>query len=1005
MKDFRDLLEEHGADPSAVLLFDESKPDLLPYATLLDAYASKDGDLSALLGVYEWQHAPLAFFLDGDQLGDDPQRLLRIRRRLAMRGDAPYLGVARPGRLTFYHLALDKRTAEQVQIPIPDGQPRATLAYLANRRPGPASARRQWIAKVVLKLLDDAIQALQSHSGISAGDAISLVGRALFSRFLADRKLLPLPFSSEGARQPEHLFDDATQAATTSRWLDLTFNGDFLPLSTGLFERLPAAAYRTLGDILCRAPDGQLHLGWIEKWDDLDFAHIPVGVLSQAYENHLSKHQDKQRKEGGYYTPRPIADLMVRGAFHALYAEGKAHSAKVLDPAAGAGVFLLTAFRQLVAERWRHDGRRPDTDTLREILYDQIAGFDINESALRFAALGLYLLAIELDPHPEPVTKLKFKDLRGTVLHKVAADSGDAPSASLGSLGDAVGQEHVGRYDLLIGNPPWSSATHLADWQTVQDKVAAIARPRLPADSPAPPLPNEPMDLPFVWRAMEWARPGGQVAFALHARLLFQQGDGMPLARGLLFRALDVSGVVNGAELRHTQVWPEIAAPFCLLFARNRAPQPGTAFRFVSPHEESRLNDAGGMRLDVAHSEWVTSEQVAQRPELLKILFRGGRLDLEVFDRMAQRGIGTLEGYWRERFGSVGGRLKDAGNGYQLLRKSSRVRKKGDGEKGVSAAYLADLLELTSLSIQRILVDPSSLEEFAQARIHDPRPRTLFQGPLLIVHKSPPVAAGRIRVAVSDSDLLFNTSYYGYSARLHSNGELLVRYLALVVGSKPAFWHCLVTSGAFGFERDVVEKFTIDSIPVPPFEALSAAEREQIAPLFDAIVQSDDDANWTRVDAWVAGLYGLSARDLQVIADTLAYKLPFAANRRAAQAMPGATDLDAFRATLAEELDPWAERAGKRVEILMPESPAASPWRVLQITTAPDTSPAPVRPWLALFEAADKQAASEILLPDPDANSLWIGRLDQARYWSRSQARLLARQIVWEHLPVLTGQA
>jgi hypothetical protein len=997
MNDFLDLLQEHGADPGAVFLFEEGGPDLLPYATLLDAHAAKDGDLSALLGVYEWQRAPLAFFLDGDQLGDDPQRLLRIRRRLAMRGDAPYLGVARPGRLTFYHLALDKRTAEQAQIAIPDSQPRATLAYLANRRPGPASARRQWIAKVVLKLLDDAIQALQTHPGITVGDAISLVGRALFSRFLADRKLLPLPFSAEGARQPEHLFDDATQAVTTSRWLDSTFNGDFLPLSPGLFERLPDAAYRTLGDILRRAPDGQLHLGWIEKWDDLDFAHIPVGVLSQAYENHLSKHQDKQRKEGGYYTPRPIADLMVRGAFHALHAEGKAHTVKVLDPAAGAGVFLLTAFRQLVAERWRHDDRRPDTDTLREILYGQIAGFDINESALRFAALGLYLLTIELDPHPEPVTKLKFQNLRGTVLHKVAADSGDAPSTSLGSLGDAVGPEHVGRYDLVIGNPPWSSATQLAGWESVLKKVAAIARPRLPEDSPAPPLPNEVMDLPFVWRAMEWAKPGGQIAFALHARLLFQQGDGMPLARGLLFRALDVSGVVNGAELRHTRVWPEIAAPFCLLFARNRVPQPGAVFRFVSPHEESRLNDAGGMRLDVAHSEWVTSEQVTQRPELLKILFRGGRLDLEVFDRMAQRGIGTLEGYWRERFECPTGRIRYAGNGYQMLRNST--------SRPMSAEHLCGMPELPALETLPPLIDVDALPEFSQREVHRARSREIYSAPLLIVHKSPPVAAGRIRVAVSDSDLVFNMSYYGYSARLHPNGELLVRYLALVVGSKPAFWHCLVTSGAFGFERDVVEKFTIDSIPVPPFETLSAAEREQIAPLFDAVVQSDNEANWARVDAWVAGLYGLSARDLQVIADTLAYKLPFAANRRAAQAMPGPTELDAFRATLAEELAPWAERAGKQIEVRMLASPAASPWRVLQITTATSTSPAPVRPWPAFFDAADKQAASEILLPDPDTNSLWVGRLDQARYWSRSQARLLARQIVWEHLPVLTGQA
>src|ERR1019366_8291350 len=161
----------------------------------------------------------------------------------------------------------------------------------------------------------------------------------------------------------------------------------------------------------------------------------------------LRKHApDMQHKEGGYYTPRIIADMMVRGAFHALRRDGIAHTARVLDAAAGAGVFLITVFRELVAERWRHDRVRPDTKVLRDILYGQITGFDINEAALRFAALGLYLVSIELDPNPEPVEKLRFKNLRGTVLHNVGEESGNLPSRGLGSLGSAVGEAHSGQY-------------------------------------------------------------------------------------------------------------------------------------------------------------------------------------------------------------------------------------------------------------------------------------------------------------------------------------------------------------------------------------------------------------------------------------------------------------------------------------------------------------------------------------------------------------------------------
>lgn len=324
-------------------------------------------------------------------------------------------------------------------------------------------------------MLQETISTLKQCE-ITDYDAISLAGRALFVRFLGDRNLLP----PEQGRVSEW-FDDAARAEQTSRWLDDTFNGDFLPLSDGLFGKLPEEAFHTLGNVLRRAPGGQLYLGWQEKWDFLDFAHIPVGVLSEAYERYMREHNpDQQAKEGSYYTPHAIADLMVRGAFLALRREGMVHQAKVLDPAAGAGVFLVSAFRQLVAERWLRDAKRPDTHTLREILYGQLVGFDINEAALRFAALGLYLMSIELDPEPEPIEKLRFKkNLRGIVLHALS----NGATRGLGSLGTTVSVEHIGHYDLVIGNPPWTSATKLPDWSEVADIVVHIARERLPQEA------------------------------------------------------------------------------------------------------------------------------------------------------------------------------------------------------------------------------------------------------------------------------------------------------------------------------------------------------------------------------------------------------------------------------------------------------------------------------------------------------------------------------------------
>ncbi|MBR0860205.1 N-6 DNA methylase [Bradyrhizobium liaoningense] len=997
-------LKRFGADETALRLLDVDGPHLLPYATLLTARHNGDEDLQAVGAVYEWQGTPLIFLAAANQLGQHEGRLQRIRRLLAMRGDAPYLGVIGAGRLDVYYIGLDDCRPAQARIAVgvAEGQEIATLAHLANVRPGLPAGQRQWISEVVLKLLSNSIDTLKTVCSVEDDDAISLVGRALFTRFLGDRHLL----GSLGvdAYTTAELFDDAVRAAATSDWLDQTFNGDFLPTSQGIWERLPEQAFKVLGDILRRAPGGQLYLGWEERWDNLDFAHIPVGVLSQAYEHYLHQHApDRQRREGGYYTPRPIAELMVRGGLNAVARTELPHAARVLDPAAGAGVFLLTAFRQLVAECWRADGQRPDTTKLRRILYHQITGFDINEAALRFAALGLYLISIELDDHPEPVRKLRFENLRGRVLLKLGGNSSDR---TLGSLGPAVGDEHVGRYDLVVGNPPWASSTRLPGWSEVHAIVQRIAQRRLPPGSPAPPIPNEVLDLPFVWRAMEWAKPMGQIALALHARLLFQQGDGMQEARRTLFSALDVTGIVNGVELRQTKVWPEIDAPFCILYARNQPPPRGAGFRLVSPRLEGPLNSAGGMRIDATNAELVTSEEVAERPEILKLLFKGTRSDVQVYDRLRSHAPERLGDYWRRLFGSEGGRARYTGNGYQKLRKSSRIRKNGDGLPGVPATYLHGRREINSYAMSDILVEAKSLPLFEDSRIHDPRSPHLFDGPLAVVQKAPPAALGRIKTAVIVDGAVFNTSFYGYSAHQHDDGALLVRYLSLLIGSRIALWQVLITSGEFGFERETIEKATIDGLLVRPLETLSQGDRDDLLRLFDLVRNGALDG-WEQVDQWFAEIYRLRPRDLQVVADTLEYNLPFSKNRRLAQEPASEAAIHQFCSVLCAELSPWAERFGRRIEAVPAAKLVASPWRGVRVSSgsrcAQDVAGGHFD-WSRFLPLADHFAATEVTFADAK-DCLWLGRLNQARYWSESQARLVAQRLAWEHVDVLRGRA
>jgi hypothetical protein len=984
-----------GANPDGLCWLDEDGPQVLPYASLIESRREQNSPLHSVVAVYEWQSAPLMFVVDGEAVRNDKASIERLRTILSLRGDAPYLGILKAGHLEVHLLALGgSRRRNLVELELQKDEVDQTFPVLANTRPAVSSRQKGWVSDVVLRLLDGSISDLISRD-IKPHDAISLVGRALFSRFLADRGLLPL--DELGISEAGILFDFPSFVRKACDWLDVTFNGNLLPIDRQVIDRLTLSQCAVLGNIMRRAPNGQLYLGWKERWDNLDFAHIPVGVLSQAYEQHLRTYAEKrQRAEGSFYTPLHIAQLLVRATLRASDTNGGPKRPRLLDPAAGAGVFLITAFRELIAKEWKTSGIRPGTEEIRRILYDQLAGFDVNEAALRFAALGLYLAAIEMDPDPHPVGKLKFRDLRGLVLFHVG-NADDESVATLGSLGDNVGKEHDGAYDVVLGNPPWSSGTKLADWPEVLERVRRITAGRRD-NLPTPILPNEPMDLPFVWRAMEWCRPGGQIAFALHARLLFQYAEGMDQTRAVLFSCIETTSIINGSDLRQTKVWPHVLAPFCILFARNRVPGEGHGFRFVSPRVEQALNQAGVMRVDALRADLVLNRDAITNRHLFKMLHRGSSADVEILGKLSGSSMSTLPQILKDE--SDGAVVH--GNGYQNHRLSSRPRKvdgKFTQETGVDAGYLHGLPHFRLADADQVLIKVAGLRPFSAERIHDRRQPELFQGPLLLVRQTPTSQSGRIQLSLTDGAAVFSESFYGYSAHSIRDARVL-QYLVVMLGSRSALWVSLMTSAKFGVERDAVEKSTIDAIMLPNWTLVSEDLRARISIVFETLATTGTSEDWAAADDLAADIYGFSKSDRQVIKDTLDYNLPYASSKERAQKAVSDQEVVQFTATVEELLAPLAVQLGIKISLTPLLGEPHAPWKAMcmSTSTSPSLDLAPI------FAAADALAATAVTTV-VNGHSIAIARLNQARYWTRTEASRLASEIAWSYLPKLVEKA
>ena len=160
------------------------------------------------------------------------------------------------------------------------------------------------------------------------------------------------------------------------------------------------------------------------------------------------------------------------------------------------------------------------------------------------------------------------------------------------------------------------------------------------------------------------------------------------------------------------------------------------------------------------------------------------------------------------------------------------------------------------------------------------------------------------------------------------------------------------------------------------------------------------------MDEWVIRLYGLSERDSQVVLDTLAFGLPFASNAQKAQQPPTLAARKRFCAVLQDELSPWCKRFGSTLAVEQIPPTPMSPWQAIEVRRARDSSEEgiPGSDWEGLLRVADEAAASEILLHN-DSDRLLVARLAQNRYWSETQARLLAQRIVWSHVDLLRARS
>lgn len=1019
-----------------------SNPEQLDYLDLLPTRSTQRPLVTA---VAENQGTALLYIVDAcEDLKCDPVSLSKISRQLANRSDPAWLGVVTPGSLEIYPIGFHE-SASTVPVKSIKADSMTAPMFFQSLVHGTFEENHllhgtDYVFRKIFDLLTQTTNAFVPKEGkgrIDALEVLSMTGRALFFRFLIDRRIVLENETSDicpAASELKDAFSSAEAAAQTSAWLDETFNGDFLPL---INEEIPAGDRKARQAAYLRFYQRTQHLvgkkifdhlqailrGWSEvggefqpelDWGDLDFAHIPVGVLSQVYESFSHRADTRTAKDTSvHYTPRTIADLMVNESFAALKNPASAH---VLDPSCGAGIFLVLAFRRLVRERWQHDEERPKTAVIQELLYQQLCGFDVSEPALRLAALALYITAIEVNGTPRPPRSLKFpRNLRGEVLHRFGNDDESAVKAtafSLGSLGPDVSPDFNGRFDIVIGNPPWTRLRENADQENekeltgksetdeLNDAFTQIGRRVLTARGFADLAknyqnPDKNPDLPFLWRATEWAKQKsdgcepGIIALAMPARLFGRtSGKGFEAWRAIL-RSVEMTGLLNCADLRKTAVWEGVDMPACVWFARNAVPAEDHRFQYSTPLYEQRQNERGRFRIDYETSQALSTARVEKQPWLLKTLSLGTWLDVEMMETLSKAGLKTLKDRWDE-WDETG---EKTGQGYILGSRAGRKH----------AAFLGKLRDFqapTSGFLPGLEFLPTFSERYGHSTATRARTSLLYKPPLVVVPQSPGDDDDAPRAYISHQPLAFSQSFYGYSCDGHPEAESLATLIYLLPNSTLFAYFCLMTSRRSGFDRQTFNKEEFDALPFPDLAKLPAPTKAKIRKLAHRL-EHDPVKPWDEIDSFIFHLYGLDDDAVQVAKDTLFFAASY---RRAGKAAMDRTMPETradFLRTLREELEPYFNVCGESANISEPEKQPGEwrePWFFLTISKKSTEVPFQPSLFREAMKVANQRGVSRIIVHAPGKRGLLLGLLNQRRWWTVTRARLCAQHIIRQHL-------
>jgi len=512
--------------------------------------------------------------------------------------------------------------------------------------------------------------------------------------------------------------------------------------------------------------DGNIQGRQYNLWPLYSFKDLPVEIISNIYEDFLSK---KKKKTGIVYTPPYLVNFLVD---ECMPLSESITNYKILDPACGSGIFLVATYQRLVF-RWRkkNDWQEPNLEDLRKLLKDNIFGVDQSEEAVRLTAFSLCLALCDM-LSPKEWQNLTFDDLFKKNLiaedfFKLIAD-------------DRLEKD----FDLVIGNPPFIKIN--------TESAKKIEKQRIKV---RPKIPYKKLALLFLEQAIELCKDNGMLCLILPAGpFLYNKTSGKFrkhfLSKYNTIQILDFVSLQEGLFKSSTH-------PVIAVFAKKEKPKGNSLFHITIRKTES-TKDKLFFELDYYDFHRIPFKEALDNKYVWKSnLMGGGRIRYLVDKLTSMRSLSDYLDVKCEDEKWV------VGEGYQ--RGNKRKAEFITGKKMLPAeAFTEDGIDETKIVIE-------TSEYF-----YWPRNKYIYEAPHVLIKET---GKNSIPIVYVDYYLTFTHRIVGIHAPKEQVEELKFIEAIFKKSNRTFLFSISCTSSSLLIKKSTaIEKNDIDRIPYPENE-------------------------------------------------------------------------------------------------------------------------------------------------------------------------------------------